>query len=405
MDADEEGENDVVIEGLDDIGADNSSSQNGDAIPVAAEGNGLALKLNVGDRFPLIKTVQQVVTQSSSNETITSNSLLKMILEINVEEVKEDRTRMSVRYHQINYTQDIGGERLFYDSKQIDQPLHPSVAAYQGMIDNEFSFWVGRKNGIEELVGFQDFLKRCFAHIPPTERQTTLNQMTSASGDQGVANFIDDSIGLLPYGAEEDSDGKSGLSVGDSWQRDRKVELPIPMQISDKCLLSEIDDRVATIDIHGMIGSVNSDAFSTSERPPFQIEVRGGSSTGRCVIDRLSGLPIQSKIERQIDMVVRMADGQEFDQNKQIITTINAFPSHGVGEPIRIGATSSSRNTDGNIRQASRYNEVDGSDDELPEAFAEPDDVRPLSQPENSRNNSARNRRPSRQIDFDDDLP
>ncbi|MEX0726560.1 MAG: DUF6263 family protein [Planctomycetaceae bacterium] len=407
--AEESAENDISIPGLDDLG--DEAAADGEAVPVAAEAKNLSLNLAVGDRFPLIKTVEQIVTQSSGGETITSNSLLKMILEINVEEVKDDRTRLSVRYHHINYTQDVNGERLFYDSKQGGQQLHPSVAAYQGMVDNEFSFWVGRENGIEELVGFQDFLQRCFRHVPPAERQATLNQMTSASGDQGVANFIDDSIGLLPYGAEEESDGKSGLSPGDVWKRDRKVELPVPMQISDKCLLSDLTDTVATIDIHGMIGPVNSDAYRASERQQLQIEVRGGSSTGRCVIDRQSGLPIQSKIERQIDMTVRMPDGQKFDQQKQIITTIAAFPTNNVSEPVRIGRNSPASESDGasstvgDARQTARTYELNDGDEELPEAFAEPDDVSPISEPRVRRSNTLGNRRstrPVRQIDFED---
>lgn len=407
---------DVVIEGLDDLDGEDLDDSDGEPIPVADEGKNLALNLSVGDRFPLIKSVQQVVTQASAGETVTSHSLLKMILEINVEEIKNERTRMSVRYHRINYTQEVDGEQLTYDSNNADDKLDPRVAAYQGMIDNQFSFWVGRENKIEELVGFQDFLKRCFRNVPPAERQATLNQMTSSSGEQGVANFVDDSIGLLPFGAEEDSDGKSGLSIGDVWQRSRMVELPVPMEITDKCLLTELDDNIATIDILGRVGPVTSDTFRTQTNQPIQIDVRGGTSTGKCLIDRRSGLPIRSNIERQIEMVVRMPGGQEFEQTKQIITTIAAFPTNTVTEPVQIGRNAAPTETPstipprGGIGQTSGTREIEYSDDELPQAFAEPDELGSIENRRPRRQRPGNNREATRtdleqELDFGDDLP
>ncbi|MFN0199712.1 MAG: DUF6263 family protein, partial [Planctomycetaceae bacterium] len=320
--AEEQAGNDVVIPGLDDINSDQDEAE-GEPIPVAPEGRNLALKLKVGDRFPLQKTVQQSVTQSSAEGNLTSESLLEMMLEINVEEVQPDRTRMQVRYHRIRYYQNVDGERVVYDSEKDTHALDPSVAAYHGMVNNGFSFWVGPQNGIQELVGFEDFLKRCFRSITPAERQAALNRIASSTGDQGVANFIDDSIGLLPYGAEEESDGKSGIAAGDVWTRARRVELPLPMQISDKCLISDLNDKIATIDIHGTIGPVtNAIGPASSEQQSMQVEIRGGTSTGQCLIDRDSGLPIQSKIERIIDMNVRLESGEQLAQQKQIVTTI-----------------------------------------------------------------------------------
>src|SRR5690606_31855409 len=64
------------------------------------------------------------------------------------------------------------------------------------------------------------------------------------------------------------------------------------------------------------------------------ITVNGGKSFGSCTIDRNSGLPISSKIERFIDMTVDLSDGHKFDQRKLIVTSIHAFPVQAGSRPV-----------------------------------------------------------------------
>jgi len=57
-----------------------------------------------------------------------------------------------------------------------------------------------------------------------------------------------------------------------------------------------------------------------------QLYIRGGKSFGSCLIDRKTGLPLESKIERFLETTVKLASGKEFEQQKEIVTTIRAFP-------------------------------------------------------------------------------
>ena len=72
----------------------------------------------------------------------------------------------------------------------------------------------------------------------------------------------------------------------------------------------------------------------------FDITVRRGQSAGSCVINRRTGLPMQSRVEQSLEMHVRLADGGEFDQYKSTLTTINTVPE-------QIGQAAETKNTSG----------------------------------------------------------
>ena len=45
------------------------------------------------------------------------------------------------------------------------------------------------------------------------------------------------------------------------------------------------------------------------------------------MIDRASGLPLMSRVQRQMDMTVEMPGQRPFEQKKIIVTTIESFPT------------------------------------------------------------------------------
>ena len=65
------------------------------------------------------------------------------------------------------------------------------------MVNNGFSFWLGSDNQITELVDFPQFLSRCLKDIPAYEREKAVQLLAASAGKDGVANFVDDSIGLF----------------------------------------------------------------------------------------------------------------------------------------------------------------------------------------------------------------
>ena len=307
--------------------------------------------LNVGDRFPLVKTVIQTLSQPTPQGVQTSQTNLEMQLTITVEEIQDDRKRLSVWYQRVRYSQNISGKRIEFDSESPQNPVPLEARAYQGLVKNGFSFWTDANNHVFELSHFDDFLKQCLANIPPTERHKTFEKLMGNSGEGGMATFIDENIGLLPY--RLGSHGENSIvKAGDSWKRDRRLTFPFPMHLSNKCTLKSLTDLEAQIDIVGDITPVRSMPPQASKNAPVSLQVRGGHTFGSCTIDRRTGLPLRSRVERHIDMIVQVSDGESFQQQKKIVTTIKSLPNADDSESPHAGAPNA--NPDANRQAAGR---------------------------------------------------
>jgi hypothetical protein len=302
--------------------------------PARARGT-LKLNLSLGQRFPLLKTVEQTLSQTprtnsvggTAQPTVESRSRLELLLSLQVEQIAEDgRKRFSVRYHRVKYSHDIGGEIVNYDSSNSQNRIPKAAVPLAGLVNNEFGFWLGPDNRVVELVGFDEFLKRCVQDVPIEQRQAVLARLSGSSSDEGLVNFLDDSVGLMPYAVEsEDESAARTVSVGDSWSRKHRFTQPIPMFETDRCTLSELTDSTAQIDIVGTIAAAPAHQLRHAAAG-VSIAIRGGHAFGTCKTGRETGLPIDSRMERYFDMTVELANGEQFDQRKQIVTTVRAFP-------------------------------------------------------------------------------
>lgn len=331
--------------------AEDPSAAEGSATPEAPKQK-LELNLKPGDRFPLVKTVEHTLRQPAPEGWTISRSNLEMLLSVTVSEIHEpDRgqqppdpragqKKLQVQYHRVRFSQELPGRnKVDYDSNAPVLPIPLAAQGYHGLKDNGFEFWLSVDNQILEIVGFDQFLDRCLRDVLPARKQQVRAAMAATSGGDGITNFVEDSIGLLPTTA---------VREGDGWTRERQVLQPVPMYTSTRYTLRRITDEIAEIDI---LGSVSASAtYGPSNQPNNEINVtiRGGNSLGNCLLDRRTGLPMQSRVEQSLDMNVRLADGSEFDQQKTTVTTIKYFPEQ--GDPkVSPGAPASPQ---GNVVQA-----------------------------------------------------
>lgn len=295
-----------------------------------------------GDRFPLIKTIEQTLMQKSEESPAMAQTKLEMTIVIDVEQVKTDGILLGVRYSKIVYEHDVNGQNLLYDSSNHQGEIPWDALPYAGMVNNGFSFWLGRDNKIREMVGYREFLERCVAQVPLDRREVLLSEISNRFGDDGVANFVDDSIGLLPYDDSVDADSATRVMPGDVWIRERTLMQPIPIHMKSTYRLTSMDDTSAEIDITGRIAA--GDAVGNDQRS--RLRITGGHSLGRCIVDRSTGLPTDMNLTRFIKMKILTPDQREIMQEKQIVTTIRAFPEMR-GGPVAGGKAGSA------IRQAS----------------------------------------------------
>ncbi len=299
----------------------------------AAAPQKLELNLKPGDRFPLLKTVEHTLRQPAPEGWSISHSNLEMLLSVTVSEIHEpDRgklpadpragqKKLQVQYHRVQFSQELPGrKKVDYDSNNPVLPIPLVAQGYHGLKDNGFEFWLSANNQILEIVGFDQFLDRCLRDVTPARKQQVRAAMAATAGGDGITNFVEDSIGLLPTTA---------VREGDGWTRERQVLQPVPMYTSTRYTLHRITDEIAEIDIAGSISPSATFGQPNQTNTELNVTIRSGSSLGNCLLDRRTGLPMQSRVEQSLDMAVRLADGKEFDQHKTTVTTIRYFPEQG----------------------------------------------------------------------------
>jgi len=296
--------------------------------PDAAEGE-LKLSLQPGARFPIQKTIRQKLEQQGPGGPVITESTLTMLFAISIDAEEDGRRLMSVRYQRVRYEHDILGQQVQYDSASPETPVPPAAQVYHGLVNNGFQFWLGADNQIAEVLGFDQFLQKCVQHVPLQQRQTLLNQIVATQEDEGFSNFIDNSIGLLPYNPQAPG-RETAVQVGEMWEAPKQLLMrPLPMQLDTHYTLTALTDEHAFVDIFGTISPARATPMGKNARNPSGelITLTGGHTVGHCIIYRDTGLPMKSRVERKIDMRVQFDSQRQFKQHKTILTTVEAFPT------------------------------------------------------------------------------
>lgn len=293
----------------------------------------LALNLRPGERFPLVKSVRQTLQQATPNGPVVSRSDLRLQLVITVESVDADgNLRLGVQYHGVRYSHDLAGERVEYDSARPPRTIPESVLAYHGLVGHGFSFEIGPDNQLKDVIGFKGFLEQCLRDVPPSRRNAVLAELEATQGEEGFANFVDDSIALLPYDAAR-TGRESFAKPGYKWERRRQISRPIPIVEVKECTLRTVGNDVAEVDVTGKI--TPSQSFGpSSQRNDVSVEVENGHVVGTCTIRRSSGLPIRAQVERFFNMVVTTPQtNTKFQQRKHVVTTIETYEEQRSSDP------------------------------------------------------------------------
>jgi len=316
----------------------------------------LRFTLQPGAKFPLQKTVEQSLAQQTKDGKVVSKSRLFTRFAITVDGEEHGKRRLSVRYDRVRYSHDLLGDKIEYDSANAGEQVPDAALLYHGMVNNGFSFWLSDDNRVLDVEGMPEFLQRCARFVPAQRRQQAMQQALTNSEDESFANFLDDSIGLLRFNKE--APGRESLiKEGDEWKRNRKLTSPVPMALDTTYKLVELGDRTAKIDVFGTIVPTRVASLSTASQPRTESELllKDGHTAGVCTIDRESGLPIYSRVERNLALRVRMPNAGDFDQHKRVVTTIESFPS---GQPIYTGQDERPMDPNGEIRPASAVSEA-----------------------------------------------
>jgi hypothetical protein len=87
-----------------------------------------------------------------------------------------------------------------------------------------------------------------------------------------------------------------------------------------------LNQQTAEIDITGRIAS--GETYNDSRAgQTTKVKIKGGQIFGSCVVDRATGLPLELRRTRYLNLTVLTANGAVVEQDKRVITTIRSFPN------------------------------------------------------------------------------
>ena len=274
-------------------------------------------QLPVGTSLAFVRTLRQSLLQQIRGARQRSESNLEVQLVLQVEATQADRNLISVRYNDVKYYHEIAGQKTSFDVSTPLAQIPPEALPYRGLVDNGFSFWLGHNNQVRELLGFPEFLQRCVRYLPDTEKQGVIQAMSAGTPAEVVAQLVDESVGLLPFSRS----GSSGVAVGDSWQHDRQLSQPVPMYLSSTCSLKSVENGAVNIELNGRVSGSNQRQRSGLVTGT-NLNLRDGRTSGTCQIDQVTGLPVNCRIQRSLELDVAMSDGTKGRQIKEIVSTI-----------------------------------------------------------------------------------
>jgi hypothetical protein len=243
----------------------------------AATETATGFQLEVGERFPLKKTVDQTLVQGSSR----SRSRLELWVQLAVAEQTGEETRLEARFLDVRYEHEIGDQKVAFDSRSVSGLEHAETRAYRGLVNNQFSFWIDADHQFVRVdEDFQTFLQHCLAGVPQAQRDVAYSMHVGRLGRPQLASFLDDGIGILPAG---------DLREMQQWTRPLMLPQPLPESLQMTCTLTALKDKSALVEFSGAIAS-------------------------------------QSRRELMLDLVAILPDGTRVPQQKTITSRLEAFP-------------------------------------------------------------------------------
>jgi hypothetical protein len=278
--------------------------------------------LRVGEAFPMLRSVTQTLTQNPPGGRKVTHSTLQAMLTLRIEELTPDgRRRIGVRYDRVRYMSDLNGEPIDFDSGVAQAALPPEAGPYRGLADNGFSFWAAPNGAVLELVGYGDFLRRCVRDVPPGQHDQVLQKLAGLEGGEALASLVDDSLALVALSADT-----ATPAAGNQWMYRRRMIRPVSILLDARCTVSAVNEGSLEIDLAGILSPAAA-YEQLSDPEPVQVSARGGRSVGHVTMDRRTGLPVQSRVEHYVDMLVQPPDGEPFEQRKHIVTSLQALPT------------------------------------------------------------------------------
>ncbi|MFN0052822.1 MAG: DUF6263 family protein [Planctomycetales bacterium] len=299
---------------------------------------------------PLTRRVTQEVRQKTGTGWTTSRSFLELVMTVSLydppeperrgnsaNEAMAPRHRYQVLYHQVRYGEEIPGQPpVTYDSRSPPPQIPASAQPYHGLVDNGFRFLLTGDRREVQVYELERFIDRCVATADLEQRLLIRKSLEGLSGGEVVNRFVDRTVGMIPNEA---------VRVGDTWTGSRQVEAPVPLMASNRFTIRAMTADAADIDLAGTVAMLPTPPPAEGAPPPeMDVVVKGGKILGQIRLNRRTELPVQSRVEQSVSMLIRLRDGSQIEQQGTTTTIVESIGSSTSVSGIRlIGGTEADR--------------------------------------------------------------
>lgn len=285
------------------------------------------VSLKPGEIHYFKKSIEQNLGVDPGNPIGRVWERVEFLLSMTVREEVQEGYIVDVVFHSVRYQSERGNQHLQYDSRS-QSPVPPEVTPYRGMIDRGFTLHLDRSNHFVEVVGFDRFLKECFAEYPTELQQELMLSMgaLSETPDQVINSaivFLDESFALVPFG--DLSEKGETFPVGSHWTRTYTRAHPVPVEQTIEATLQNIfgEGEWAQVVIGGELRPLTPAGASSAA--VVQSRVTGGSIAGSCSVSLKTGLPKTCRIQRELLMEMGTGNQPASTIRKTVVTTLESW--------------------------------------------------------------------------------
>lgn len=275
--------------------------------PAEQDSPATPLRYEIGDRFPIVKTTQQVVgpPNASADPSANATSAITWQYLLSVVDVAPSSILFRLKFERVASEYIIGNQRIRFDSAQNASNNDPTFAEVQALVGLEIDFTVATDQRVPAIVSENDFLHKLASRLQANQQNVGATIIAKVRSG-GITDLLDSTIGLVPA-------GRVNLSPGTTWTRE---VASVSGTATTTARVESTDNRQQTI--------------STSSRfqpQPLsgQVAILSGGSQGRGTFDSDTGLPLQFTRNSVVDLQIAQPGGQSIVRRKQVTETIQTF--------------------------------------------------------------------------------
>lgn len=264
----------------------------------------LRYDLEAGKNYPSSLEVEQTIKQNimGTEQNVDSKQLMEM--DMQVDDVEDDLTNMSIMYTRIAMVQTTPMGEMKYDSDSLSAEDAPgALMGYAALVDNGFTITFDEKGKIQDVSGLDRMIENIIDNMnieDPAQKAETLKIVKQQFDADALTAQMQNSFAIYP---DEE------INIGDTWDMNQAITTPFPMQITSTYTLTDYDDEYAYLAVDSKI---KSDGESPMQNAGMTMNITlSGDQSGTMKVERKSGMIKESSIIQKASGTIDMTAPQQ----------------------------------------------------------------------------------------------